>query len=75
MHSCICMDYMLDLRSISYSLSGAEPHSGLGGPWPLQKKKKKFPLDYEEKINGPPNIRQPAPLPISHPFSQPSIKN
>ena len=31
-------------------------------------KKKKFPLDYEEKINGP-------PLPISHPFSQPSIKN
>ena len=43
----------------------------------MQKKKKKnFPLDYEEKINRPPpNITQPAPLPISHPFSQPSIKN
>ena len=35
---------------------------------PPAKKKKKFPLDYEEKINGPPIIRQPAPLPISHPF-------
>ena len=33
---------------------GAEPHSGLGGPWPLQKKKKNFPLDYEEKIIRPP---------------------
>ena len=34
-------------------ISGTEPHSGLGGPWPLQKKKN-FPLDYEEKINRPP---------------------
>ena len=54
-------------------LSGAEPHSGLGGPWPLQKKKN-FPLGYEEKINWPPNIRQLAPLPISHLFSRPQSK-
>ena len=33
--------------------SAAEPRWGLGGPWPLQKKKK-FPSNYEEKINGPP---------------------
>ena len=33
--------------------SGAEPHSGMGGPWPVQKKQI-FPLDYEEKIIRPP---------------------
>ena len=32
---------------------GAEPRWGLGGPWPLQKKKK-IPTDYKEKINEPP---------------------
>ena len=35
-----------------------------GGRGPCKKKKKKkFPLDYEEKINSPPppNIRHPAP--------------
>ena len=35
-----------------YSYSGAETHSGLGGPGP--RKFFFFPLDYEEKINRPP---------------------
>ena len=29
----------LALKPLSSLCSGAEPHSGLGGPWPLQKKK------------------------------------
>ena len=48
-----------------------EPRSGLGGPWPLQIFFFFFSLDYGEKINEPPNIGQPAPLPISQLFSQP----
>ena len=44
-----------------------------GGRGPC-KKKKNFPLGYEEKINWPPNIRQLAPLPISHLFSRPQSK-
>ena len=55
-------------------LAGAEPHSGLGGPWPLQN----FFFSHQtmkKKKKGPPNIPQPAPPPISHQFSQPSIKN
>ena len=32
--------------------AGAEPHSGLGGPWPLQIFF--FPLAYEEKLIRPP---------------------
>ena len=35
------------------ALAGAEPHSGLGGPWPLQNFFF-FPLAYEEKLIRPP---------------------
>ena len=37
----------------------AEPHSGLGRLWPLQIFF--FPLDYGEKINGPPQHRTAGP--------------
>ena len=43
---------------------GAEPRCPLGGPWPLQKKKK-YPLECVRKLIGPPYVGHLAP-PISH---------
>ena len=44
--------------------SGAEPRCPLGGPWPLQKKKKSPPT-YRQILIGPTNDVHLAPSPIS----------
>ena len=54
MHACIYIYIYILYRDKRRS------HIVAWGPWPPQKKKK-FLLDYEEKINRPPNVTQPAP--------------